>query len=85
MWATRLVVAFQSAIPSHLHFWHFQASLFSPSLFSLHDRGHGLERELSLPNLLRGSGQLTGRDQQEWLNLILETSGVNQQIDALQV
>ena len=38
------------------------------------------ERELSLPKLMK-DGQFTGRDQQEWLNLVMEASGANQQID----
>nr|CAD2193526.1 unnamed protein product [Meloidogyne enterolobii] len=29
------------------------------------------------------AGKLTGRDQQEWLNLIMESSGVNEQVENL--
>ena len=60
------------------------SNLLSPSLFSLHDKGKELERTLSLPKIMK-AGKLTGRDQQEWLNLIMETSGVNQQVENLKV
>jgi hypothetical protein len=43
-----------------------------------------MESELSLPKLMKGS-KLTGRDQQEWLDLILEASGVNQKVDEAKV
>lgn len=51
----------------------FQIDVLSPSLLSLHNNGKGLERELSLPNLVKG---FTTADQQQWLDLIFETSGV---------
>jgi len=60
------------------------SNLLSPSLFSLHDKGKGLEKELSLPKIMK-AGKLTGRDQQEWLNLIMESSGVNEQVENLKV
>jgi hypothetical protein len=53
-------------------------------LFSLHNEGKGLEKELSLPKLLSKS-QINGRDQHEWLNLIMEFTGVNEQIDDIKV
>ncbi|KAF7633318.1 hypothetical protein Mgra_00007297 [Meloidogyne graminicola] len=56
------------------------SNLLSPSLFSLHDKGNGLEKELSLPKIMNAT-KLTGRDQQEWLNLIMESSGVNEQVE----
>lgn len=59
--------------------------MLSPSLFTLHNKGlKGLERDLSVPNLLKGA-HFTGRDQQEWLNLIMEASGVNDQVESLKV
>jgi hypothetical protein len=61
-----------------------QSALFSPSVFSLHNKGTGIEGELSLPKLMK-EGQFTGRDQQEWLDLIMEASGVNEQVDSMKV
>uniref|UniRef100_A0AC35GHV4 Uncharacterized protein n=1 Tax=Panagrolaimus sp. PS1159 TaxID=55785 RepID=A0AC35GHV4_9BILA len=49
--------------------------VLSPSLLSLHGNGKGFERELSLPNLIKG---FTTADQQQWLNLIFEASGVEE-------
>uniref|UniRef100_A0A1I8B6I7 Uncharacterized protein n=1 Tax=Meloidogyne hapla TaxID=6305 RepID=A0A1I8B6I7_MELHA len=60
------------------------SNVLSPSLFSLHNEGKGLEKELSLPKLLKSS-KINGRDQQEWLNLIMEYSGVNQQIKEIKI
>uniref|UniRef100_A0A7E4VJ09 Uncharacterized protein n=1 Tax=Panagrellus redivivus TaxID=6233 RepID=A0A7E4VJ09_PANRE len=52
-------------------------NMLSPSILSLHDRGRGLEKTLSLPNLMKG---FTGADQQAWLDLIFEASGVDENI-----
>uniref|UniRef100_A0A7E4VAM9 Ku_PK_bind domain-containing protein n=1 Tax=Panagrellus redivivus TaxID=6233 RepID=A0A7E4VAM9_PANRE len=52
-------------------------NMLSPSIFSLHDNGKGLEKELSLPHLLKG---FAGADQQAWLDLIFEASGVDESI-----
>ncbi|KAL3105747.1 hypothetical protein niasHT_026522 [Heterodera trifolii] len=60
-----------------------KANFLSPSLFSLHSKGHGLEREMSLPNLMKEGAHLVDRDQNEWLNLIMEASGVNEQVDTV--
>ncbi|KAL3091495.1 hypothetical protein niasHS_005065 [Heterodera schachtii] len=60
-----------------------KANFLSPSLFSLHSKGHGLERTMSLPNLMKEGAQLLDRDQNEWLNLIMEASGVNDQVDTV--
>uniref|UniRef100_A0A914Y401 Uncharacterized protein n=1 Tax=Panagrolaimus superbus TaxID=310955 RepID=A0A914Y401_9BILA len=43
----------------------------------LHGNGKGFERELSLPNLVKG---FTTADQQQWLDLIFEASGVEETI-----
>ncbi|KAL3077385.1 hypothetical protein niasHT_030426 [Heterodera trifolii] len=60
-----------------------KANFLSPSLFSLHTKGHGIERKMSLPNLMKEGAQLLDRDQNEWLNLIMEASGVNDQVDTV--
>uniref|UniRef100_A0A914HZX0 Uncharacterized protein n=1 Tax=Globodera rostochiensis TaxID=31243 RepID=A0A914HZX0_GLORO len=62
-----------------------KANFLSPSLFSLHNKGTWLERKLSLPNLMKDGApqQFTGRDQNEWLNLIMEASGVNEQAETI--
>ncbi|KAL3079172.1 hypothetical protein niasHT_036225 [Heterodera trifolii] len=49
----------------------------------LHTKGHGIERKMSLPNLMKEGAQLLDRDQNEWLNLIMEASGVNDQVDTV--
>ncbi|KAE9554210.1 hypothetical protein FO519_002574 [Halicephalobus sp. NKZ332] len=49
--------------------------VLSPSLFSLHPNGQGLEKDLSIPNLVKS---FTAADQQEWLDLIFEASGVRE-------
>ncbi|KAI6174680.1 hypothetical protein M3Y97_01017500 [Aphelenchoides bicaudatus] len=58
-----------------------ELDFFSPSLFSLHDQGEGVENLTSLPNLLRS---MSLKDQQYWLDLIMEASGVNEQSDKLE-
>ncbi|KAI6237542.1 hypothetical protein M3Y95_00276000 [Aphelenchoides besseyi] len=56
-------------------------NLVSPSLLSLHNEGRGLEQLTSLPNLLHGFGD---EDQQAWLNLIVESAGVREELDKLE-
>ncbi|KAI6226349.1 Protein CBR-MLT-10 [Aphelenchoides fujianensis] len=58
-----------------------ELDFLSPSLFSLHAEGAGLENLTSLPNLLRG---MTLRDQQHWLDLIMEAAGVNEESEKLE-
>ncbi|CAD6199638.1 unnamed protein product [Caenorhabditis auriculariae] len=53
-------------------------NLLSPSLFSLHDEGQGLEKLLSLPQMLKS---LDNRDQEAWLDFIVEASGVSDNLD----
>jgi hypothetical protein len=55
-------------------------SVGSPSLFALHNRGTGLERETSLPQLLQG---FSSRDQQAWMDFIFETSNITEAADML--
>lgn len=50
-------------------------------MFSLHNEGKGLEKNLSLPTLLKG---VNNGDQNHWLNLILEVSGANDHVAALE-
>lgn len=55
--------------------------ILSPSLFSLHDKGKGIEQLTSLPNLMK---DLSRQDQQKWLDLILEAAGVVDEVDKLE-
>jgi hypothetical protein len=59
----------------------FQIDFLSPSLFSLHNEGVGVENLTSIPSLVRG---FSCRDQQEWLNLIMEAANVVEQADTLE-
>ncbi|CAD5213602.1 unnamed protein product [Bursaphelenchus xylophilus] len=58
-----------------------EISLISPSLFSLHDQGEGIENLTSLPNLLKG---FSSQDQQLWLDIIMEAAGVNEESERLE-
>lgn len=49
-------------------------------MFSLHNEGNELEKNLSLSTLLNG---INNGDQNHWLNLILEASGANDQVEML--
>jgi hypothetical protein len=53
----------------------------SPSLFSLHNEGRGLEKLTSLPTLIQGFSQ---RDQQLWMDFIVEAAGVLDRTEALE-
>ncbi|CAG9532091.1 unnamed protein product [Cercopithifilaria johnstoni] len=57
-----------------------QISILSPSLFSMHDKGKGLEALTSIPKLLKAAGN---RDYDEWLNFIVEASGATDAIHKL--
>ncbi|VDL74241.1 unnamed protein product [Nippostrongylus brasiliensis] len=58
-----------------------EVNMFSPSLFSLHNTGQGLEKTLSLPSLLGSSGLLSTGDQQDWMDFVIETSGADEIIE----
>ncbi|CAD5210620.1 unnamed protein product [Bursaphelenchus okinawaensis] len=58
-----------------------EIDLLSPSLFSLHDEGEGIENLTSLPQLMKGFAM---KDQQMWLDLILEAAGVTDQAKSLE-
>ncbi|GMR36906.1 hypothetical protein PMAYCL1PPCAC_07100 [Pristionchus mayeri] len=49
-----------------------EVNLLSPSLFSLHGDGEGLERATSLSD---GFGLAKGKDHEEWLNFVMEAAG----------
>ncbi|KAI1707294.1 moulting cycle domain-containing protein [Ditylenchus destructor] len=53
----------------------------SPSLFSLHDKGKGIENLTSLPNLIKGFSQ---KDQQKWMDLIMEAAGVVDEVENME-
>ena len=55
--------------------------IVSPSLFSLHSEGKGIENLTSLPNLVKA---FNGADQQQWLDLIVEAAGVGDQAEKLE-
>ena len=59
----------------------FQIDFLSPSLFSLHDKGEGLEKMTSLPQLLNG---FTTKEQDLWMNFILEAAGVNAEAERME-
>uniref|UniRef100_A0A183FY95 HA domain-containing protein n=1 Tax=Heligmosomoides polygyrus TaxID=6339 RepID=A0A183FY95_HELPZ len=52
--------------------------LLSPSLFSLHEEGNEVEKAFSLPRMLK---ELPNKDQEAWLNFIMEASGVTDAVD----
>ncbi|KAK6029759.1 hypothetical protein OSTOST_04127 [Ostertagia ostertagi] len=54
----------------------------SPSLFALHDEGRGLENETSL---VRAMSLFGNKENDAWLNLIMEASGVTDTLEALKV
>ncbi|CAD5210618.1 unnamed protein product [Bursaphelenchus okinawaensis] len=57
-----------------------EINLISPSLFSLHSEGDGVEKLTSIPNLL---SQVGLKDQDVWLDIIMEAAGVNDESDKL--
>ncbi|PAV89769.1 hypothetical protein WR25_22426 [Diploscapter pachys] len=61
-------------------------NVLSPSLFSLHSEGRGIERDASLDKIVGSiGGDLTGQngkyDQQELLNLVVEATGVAEAVE----
>lgn len=50
-------------------------------MFSLHNEGQGLENLTSLPNLLKG---MPMKDQELWLDVIMEAAGVNEHSENLE-
>ncbi|KAK5977128.1 hypothetical protein GCK32_011969 [Trichostrongylus colubriformis] len=58
-----------------------EVNVFSPSLLSLHSHGSGIEKLTSLPNLLNFTGLLDNKDQQDWMDFVIETSGAGDVIE----
>ncbi|KAH7698519.1 CRE-MLT-10 protein, partial [Aphelenchoides avenae] len=56
-------------------------NFLSPSLLSLHSEGKGIEQLTSLPNMIKGFGT---KDQQAWMNLIMEAAGVNEDAERVE-
>lgn len=52
-------------------------NLLSPSLFSLHDEGEGVEKLTSLPHLLK---KLDNHGQNAWMDFIVEAAGVSDSV-----
>ncbi|EFO95086.1 CRE-MLTN-7 protein [Caenorhabditis remanei] len=55
-------------------------SLFSPSILALHGEGTQLERQLSLTKALK---LMEDTGQEEWMNFVLEASGVTETVDKM--
>ncbi|KAK6023223.1 hypothetical protein OSTOST_11053, partial [Ostertagia ostertagi] len=53
-------------------------NLLSPSLFSIHEEGSDVEKKMSIPNLVKA---LPNKDQEAWLDFIVEAAGVTDAID----
>ncbi|CAI5442261.1 unnamed protein product [Caenorhabditis angaria] len=53
-------------------------NLLSPSLFSLHEEGEGIEKLTSLPNILK---KLDMKGQDVWMDFIVEAAGIPDSID----
>ncbi|KAI1701421.1 moulting cycle domain-containing protein [Ditylenchus destructor] len=71
---------FLSVVPEEDHSTNDTVNLMSPSLFSLHNKGKDIEDLTSLPNLMKN---FTREDQEKWLDLIMEASGVVEQAEKL--
>lgn len=60
----------------------FKVNLLSPSVFALHDKGKGLEEVLSLSKAIKFLAQ-NGHD--DWMNFVLEASGVTEAVQRMRV
>lgn len=56
-------------------------NLLSPSLFSLHDQGEGIEKLTSLPHLLK---KLDSHGQNAWMDFIVEAAGISDTVDMVE-
>ncbi|CAD6199636.1 unnamed protein product [Caenorhabditis auriculariae] len=57
-----------------------EINIFSPSLFSLHDEGKGVEKATSLSRILKGSN-FGDADSQQLIDLIVEATGVSEAVE----
>ncbi|KIH63915.1 hypothetical protein ANCDUO_05780 [Ancylostoma duodenale] len=74
-----------SLVPEDVKSTSNEVNLLSPSLFSLHGKGRGIEKMTSLTTLLNSTGVLKERDQQDWMDFIIETSGAADALDKAKV
>ncbi|VDP18417.1 unnamed protein product [Heligmosomoides polygyrus] len=58
-------------------------NLLSPSLLSLHNDGHGIEKDTSLSKIT--SEAFSGRESDAWLNFIIEASGLSDSLTMMKV
>ncbi|KAI1701039.1 moulting cycle domain-containing protein [Ditylenchus destructor] len=72
---------FLSVVPDGEESKNETVELLSPSIFSMHDKGQGIEKLMSLPNLMKG---LSGQDHQKWMDFIMEAAGVVDEVDKLE-
>ncbi|KAI1704489.1 moulting cycle domain-containing protein [Ditylenchus destructor] len=72
---------FLSVVPEDEERKNETMEFLSPSLFSLHDKGKGIENLTSLPNLIKGFSQ---QDQQKWMDLIMEAAGVVDEVENIE-
>lgn len=61
----------------------FKVNLLSPSLLSLHNDGHGIEKDTSLSKIT--SEAFSGRESDAWLNFIIEASGLSDSLTMMKV
>ncbi|KHN71538.1 hypothetical protein Tcan_02190 [Toxocara canis] len=54
-----------------------EVEFLSPSLFSLHHDGQGVEKLLSIPNVLGSTNLMSNTDQEGLMDFIVEASGVS--------
>ncbi|VDM81067.1 unnamed protein product [Strongylus vulgaris] len=59
-----------------------QVNLLSPSIFSLHNEGQGIEDELSLAKALK---LIDEQGHEEWLNFVIEAAGVTDALSKMKV
>ncbi|KJH47022.1 hypothetical protein DICVIV_06909 [Dictyocaulus viviparus] len=68
---------FMSIMPESSNSTTDEMNLLSPSLFSLHNKGKDIDYITSLSSLLTSAGMKSARDREDWMDLIIEASGVS--------